>query len=104
MLLAAYDDEAAGRRTGPLPAGRRPSATARCTATTGSSGGGFVLYRDLAGLDGRELDALIERQVEVVRGTRRGVRVEAARPRPAARPRRAAGGAPVSSRRRPRRC
>ena len=62
QLLAAYDADLRGRpfegavseRDGPL---------VRMT----SPFGGFVLYRDLGGLDGDELDALIARQVAFFR-------------------------------------
>ena len=78
-LLAAYDAQLRVARDDRLPAGAiRSSGTARC-ARSASASGGFVDYRDLGGLEGDELDALIARQVEVFARARRAVRVEAAR-------------------------
>lgn len=63
QLLAAYDADLRGRpfqggasdRDGPL------------VRMSGAAGGGFVLYRDLGGLDGDDLDELIARQVAFFR-------------------------------------
>lgn len=57
-LLAAYDAQLRGRAA--LPGSERDGPVVR---TAGLAGGGFVGYRDLGGLDGDELDALIARQV-----------------------------------------
>lgn len=64
-LLAAYDARLRTGGAGPLPAGAAVERDGPLHRFTGFDGGGFVLYRDLAGLEDRELDALIERQVEV---------------------------------------
>jgi ribosomal protein S18 acetylase RimI-like enzyme len=61
-LLAAYD--AQNRLDdGPLPAGVTLEKDGPLDRYIGFSHGGFVGYRDLAGIDGDELDALIARQV-----------------------------------------
>ena len=54
--------------------------------------GGFVSYRDLGGVGGEDLDALVERTVRALprRHGRRAVRVEVARTRPPGGPRRPA--------------
>ena len=63
-LLEVYD---AGLRIGsatPLPVGASYERDGPLHRFLGFDGGGFVVYRDLAGLDGDALDALIARQVE----------------------------------------
>jgi GNAT superfamily N-acetyltransferase len=64
-LLAAYDAQLRLGGAGPLPAGASVEHDGPLHRFTGFEGGGFVLYRDLAGLEGRELDTLIARQIEV---------------------------------------
>ncbi len=53
---------------------------------TGLAGRGFVLYRDLSGIEGQDLDELIARQVRVFAGAERALRMEVAWPRPAGGP------------------
>jgi GNAT superfamily N-acetyltransferase len=65
-LLAAYDAQLR-RDDGPLPAGVTLEHDGPLDRFVGFSHGGFVGYRDLAGLEGAELDALIARQVDVFR-------------------------------------
>ena len=65
----------------------------------GLDNGGFLTYVDLGGLAGEELDALIARQREHLHPAGRTGRVEAARPRRARRPGRAAGRRRASRRR-----
>jgi GNAT superfamily N-acetyltransferase len=48
-----------------LPASVRVERDGPIVRTTGFGGRGFVEYRDLAGLDGEDLDGLIARQVQV---------------------------------------
>jgi GNAT superfamily N-acetyltransferase len=65
-LLAAYDtqlriDDA------PLPAGVTREQDGPLERFVGFSHGGFIGYRDLAGLEGAALDELIARQVELFR-------------------------------------
>lgn len=62
-LLAAYDAQLRGRVPDPLPAGASVTRDGPLLRLTGLGGGGFVGYRDLGGVDGAELDALIARQV-----------------------------------------
>src|ERR1700759_2021656 len=59
---------------GPLPAGVTVERDGPIWRYVGFSHGGFLGSRDLAGVEGAELDALIARQVEVFRA--RGEAVE----------------------------
>jgi len=61
-VLERYDDDLRGRPWGPEFAHDGP-----VVRTSGIPGGGGVTYRDLGGLDGDELDALIARQVAFFR-------------------------------------
>ena len=61
-LLAAFDEQRA-RMPHSLPDGVVAERDGPIVRTAGSAGGGFVEHRDLGGLDGPELDALIVRQV-----------------------------------------
>jgi GNAT superfamily N-acetyltransferase len=66
VLLAAYDSQLrAGADEVQLPSGTQVEWDGPLRRLTGLYGGGFVDYRDLAGLRGPELDALIARQVAV---------------------------------------
>jgi GNAT superfamily N-acetyltransferase len=67
-MLEAYDNELRGRLPTVLPAGAEAAVDGPLVRITGFAGGGFVGYRDLGGLDGAELDALIARQIEVFAG------------------------------------
>ena len=62
-MLAAYDAQLRGRVPDRLPPGVEVERDGPVLRFAGLTGGGFVLYRDLGGLDGADLDALIERQV-----------------------------------------
>src|SRR6476646_6403147 len=64
-LLAAYDTQLRDRVPARLPTGVRVEQDGPLVRFLGFTGGGFVCYRDLGGLDGAELDALIARQVDV---------------------------------------
>jgi GNAT superfamily N-acetyltransferase len=67
-LLAVYDAQVRDRVPDPLPDGvtvERDGPILRFFGLFGSGGGGFVCYRDLDGLAGDGLDALIARQVRV---------------------------------------
>jgi hypothetical protein len=64
-LLSAYDAELRAGPANRLPAGASVERDGPLHRFLGFAGGGFVIYRDLAGLDGDELDALIRRQIEV---------------------------------------
>jgi acetyltransferase (GNAT) family protein len=73
-LLAAYDAQVRGRIPDPLPRGvtvERDGPLVRCF---GLAGRGFVVYRDLGGFEGGDLDELIARQVHVF--AERGERFE----------------------------
>jgi GNAT superfamily N-acetyltransferase len=61
-LLAAIDDLRGSMRE-KLPEGVRAEADGPLVRTVGQAHGGFVQYRDLGGLEGAGLDALIQRQV-----------------------------------------
>ena len=65
QLLAVYDAQLRGRLPDRLPPGVEVERDGPLVRFTGLAGGGFVGYRDLDGLEGAELDALIARQVEV---------------------------------------
>ena len=62
-LLVAYDTRLRARVPDRLPAGVEVEHDGPLVRLLGLPSGGFVGYRDLAGLDGPELDALIARQV-----------------------------------------
>jgi GNAT superfamily N-acetyltransferase len=64
-LRAAYDAQVRDRVPDPLPAGVTVERDGPLVRIHGFAGHGFVIYRDLAGLDGADLDGLIGRQVEV---------------------------------------
>lgn len=63
-LLAAYD-VLRDRVPDPLPKGATVERDGPLVRFSGFAGRGFVLYRDLGGLEGDELDELIARQVRV---------------------------------------
>jgi len=73
-LLAAYDAQVRDRVPEPLPTGVTVERDGPLLRFFGLAGRGFVVYRDLGGLDGAELDELIARQVEVF--AERGERFE----------------------------
>jgi GNAT superfamily N-acetyltransferase len=62
-LLAAYDAELRVEDERRLPQGATVEHDGPLQRCLGFDGGGFVVYRDLAGYEGDELDALIARQV-----------------------------------------
>jgi GNAT superfamily N-acetyltransferase len=64
-LLDAYDSQLRARVPDRLPPDVEVEHDGPVVRFAGGAGGGWVLYRDLAGLDGAELDELIARQVEV---------------------------------------
>lgn len=72
-LLAAYD-QLRGRLPDRLPEGVHAERDGPLVRTAGWPHGGFVDYRDLAGLDGADLDELIARQVRLF--AERGERFE----------------------------
>jgi GNAT superfamily N-acetyltransferase len=65
LLLDAYDAQLRAHVHDPLPDSVRVERDGPLVRTVGFGNRGFVEYRDLAGLDGEELDALIARQVQV---------------------------------------
>ena len=65
-LLAAYDTQVRDRVPEPLPHGVTVERDGPLLRFLGLAGRGFVVYRDLGGLEGAELDELIARQVEVL--------------------------------------
>src|SRR3712207_4921427 len=73
-LLAAYDHELRAYIPDVLPAGERVERDGPLVRVLSSRGQGWILYRDLDGLDGPALDELIARQVAVFR--ERGQRFE----------------------------
>src|SRR5213594_1191713 len=73
-LLAAYDSQLRGRLADRLPEGVPAERDGPLLRLVGSKQGGFVDYRDLAGLEGGAVDELIARQVRVFAG--RGDRFE----------------------------
>jgi GNAT superfamily N-acetyltransferase len=73
-LLQAYEWQLRARIPGRLPQGVRIERDGPLVRVIGEAGGGFVGYRDLAGVDGAELDELIARQVRLFAG--RGERFE----------------------------
>lgn len=64
-LLALYDEQLRGRWPDRLPRGVRVERDGPLLRFHGLRMGGFIDYRDLGGLDGPALDALIARQVSV---------------------------------------
>jgi GNAT superfamily N-acetyltransferase len=64
-LLAAYDAQLRAHVHDRLPASVQVEREGPLLRIVGFGAQGFVVYRDLAGLDGAELDALIARQVQV---------------------------------------
>jgi len=64
-LLAAYDSQLRGHVHDRLPDSVRVERDGQLVRTLRFGSRGFVEYRDLAGLEGKELDTLIARQVQV---------------------------------------
>jgi ribosomal protein S18 acetylase RimI-like enzyme len=64
-LLAAYDAQIRTHLSDPLPRGVQAERDGPLVRVFGLGDRGFVLYRDLDGLDGADLDELIARQVRV---------------------------------------
>jgi GNAT superfamily N-acetyltransferase len=62
-LLIAYDTQLRARVPDRLPAGESVERDGPLLRYSGGPGGGWVLYRDLAGIEGTALDELIARQV-----------------------------------------
>jgi hypothetical protein len=73
-LLAAYDAQVRDRVPDPLPRGVTVERDGPLLRFLGLAGRGFVVYRDLGGLEGADLDGLIARQVHVF--AERGERFE----------------------------
>lgn len=73
-LLAAYDAQLRDHVHDPLPSGASVEWDGPLRRLFGLGGRGFVVYRDLGGLEGAALDDLIARQVRVF--TERGERFE----------------------------
>jgi hypothetical protein len=73
-LLAAYDEQVRAPVPDPLPRGVTIERDGPLLRFLGLAGRGFVVYRDLGGLEGADLDELIARQVEVF--AERGERFE----------------------------
>jgi GNAT superfamily N-acetyltransferase len=73
-LLAAYDAQVRDRVPDPLPRGVTVERDGPLVRFFGLAGRGFVVYRDLGGLEGTDLDELITRQVRVF--AERGERFE----------------------------
>jgi GNAT superfamily N-acetyltransferase len=65
LLLDAYNAQLRAQVHDRLPDSVRIERDGPLVRTVGFGNRGFVAYRDLAGLDGEELDALIARQVQV---------------------------------------
>jgi GNAT superfamily N-acetyltransferase len=63
-LLGLYDAQVRARVPDTLPAGATVERDGPLVRFSGLAGRGFVLYRDLGGLEGAELDELIARQVD----------------------------------------
>jgi GNAT superfamily N-acetyltransferase len=63
-LLAAFDSQMRGRLSMRLPDGAHDEEAGPVYRSWGWAPRGLVLYRDLRRLDGAQLDALIERQVD----------------------------------------
>ncbi|MEP6811962.1 MAG: GNAT family N-acetyltransferase [Actinomycetota bacterium] len=64
-MLDAYDTQLRDRVPDPLPEGVHVERDGPLVRFLGFKGGGFVGYRDLAGIEGDELNELIARQVRV---------------------------------------
>ena len=64
-LLAAYDSQVRGHVSDRLPSGVTVEHDGPLLRFLGLAGRGFVVYRDLDGLEGGDLDDLIARQVRV---------------------------------------
>jgi GNAT superfamily N-acetyltransferase len=64
-LLAAYDAQVRDRVPDPLPTGVTIERDGPLVRFFGLAGRGFVVYRDLGGVEGADLDELIARQVRV---------------------------------------
>jgi GNAT superfamily N-acetyltransferase len=64
-LLAAYQAQVRARTKGVLPAGMHVEHDGPIVRTVGRREHGMVEYRDLGGIEGAELDELIERQIRV---------------------------------------
>jgi hypothetical protein len=64
-LLAAYDAQLRGHVHDRLPDSVRVERDGPLVRTLGFGNRGFVEYPDLVGLEGKELDTLIARQVQV---------------------------------------
>ena len=62
-LLAAYDAQLRARVPDRLPEGETVERDGPLLRFSGGAGQGWVLYRDLVGLDGAALEELIARQV-----------------------------------------
>ena len=73
-LLAAYDAQVRDRVPEPLPRGVTVERDGPILRLFGLGGRGFVVYRDLGGLAGADLDEVIARQVRVF--AERGERFE----------------------------
>ncbi|MFF4881083.1 GNAT family N-acetyltransferase [Micromonospora sp. NPDC000668] len=73
-LRTAYDNQLRPEIPDPVPAGVTVERDGPLVRIIGLDAGGFLTYRDLGGLTGDELDALIARQVELFR--QRGQSVE----------------------------
>jgi GNAT superfamily N-acetyltransferase len=73
-LREIYDDQLRANVPDPVPAGVTVDRDGPLVRFFGLGGSGFLTYRDLDGLDGAELDALIARQVQTFTG--RGEEVE----------------------------
>ena len=63
-LLAVHDAQLRANVPDPLPAGEIVERDGPLLRFSGGPGGGWVLYRDLRGIEGKALDQLIARQVE----------------------------------------
>jgi GNAT superfamily N-acetyltransferase len=68
-LLAAYDAQVRAAVPDRLPAGEIVERDGPLVRFRGGPGGGYVLYRDLDGIEGEALDELIARQIAVFAGT-----------------------------------
>ncbi len=64
-LRAAYDTQVRSHVSDPLPKGVSVERDGPLLRVFGLAGRGFVLYRDLDGIEGADLDELIARQVRV---------------------------------------
>jgi len=69
QLLAAYDAQLRMLIPDILPAGETVERDGPLVRFAGGPGGGYVLYRDLGGLDGPALDELIARQIDAFAAT-----------------------------------